>query len=104
MEIDRAAADVAFCYINSVAEGSPAQQAGLRKDDRIIKFGTTTITNNDKLQGLAREVQRAVTQRVTISITISRSEPTGTLISTKELTPSDTWGGRGAVGAHFLPC
>lgn len=98
-----AADDVAFCFINSVAAGSPAESAGLQKNDKIVTFGPVNTTNHDKLQGLAREVQRAVAENSTISLTISREEGGAIVVLKKELQPRTNWGGRGAVGAHFLP-
>lgn len=98
-----AAQEAAFCIVNSIAENSPAQIAGLLKDDKVVKFGQTTITNHDKLQGLAREVQTAVNESRPISVTIVRVQNGGNVILVKDLLPSTNWGGRGAVGAHFLP-
>lgn len=98
-----AAVDAAFCYINSVASGSPAETAGLRRNDKIVTFGPVNIVNHDKLQGLAREVSRAVIDAQSISLTLAREEGAAILVLKKSLQPRSDWGGRGVVGAHFLP-
>ena len=41
-----------FAKINSVAEGSPAAEAGMRKGDYIKKFGWVHALNHDKLKKL----------------------------------------------------
>lgn len=98
-----AAVDAAFCFINSVASGSPAESAGFLKDDKIVTFGLINLTNHDKLQGLAREVQRALGQSRAIPVTITRQEQGLPVVLKKSLRPQNDWGGRGSVGAHFLP-
>lgn len=104
-QVTSAAADsIAFCYVASVVEGSPADAAGLRAEDRVVRFGSTTGTNHDRLQGLAREVQRAVPHGLAIPVTVSRREAGREVMAVYELRPNTSWGGRGAVGAHFMPC
>ncbi|CCG82709.1 Putative uncharacterized protein [Taphrina deformans PYCC 5710] len=98
-----AGSEAAFCYVNNVVDGSPAASAGLLKDDKIVKFGSTTLTNHDRLSGLAREVQQAVSRDLTIKVTFCRTTVDGTCLLTKDLKPNTSWGGRGAVGAHFMP-
>lgn len=98
-----AALSAAFCYIASVVVGSPADTAGLQKDDKIITFGTTTLANNDRLRGLALEVNRAVAQNLVIKVTLVRNTDGRSSTLTKDLKPNTEWGGRGAVGAHFMP-
>ncbi len=49
-----------FAIVNSVAEGSPASEAGLRKDDQLVKFGHVESHNHNELQMLRTEVERAM--------------------------------------------
>jgi len=43
-----------FATVNSVAEGSPASQAGLQPGDRIVAFGSVDATTAPGLEGLVR--------------------------------------------------
>ena len=47
-----------FAKVNSVAPGSPADDAGLKAGDRILKFGDVNWLNHDKLSKVAETVQR----------------------------------------------
>jgi 26S proteasome regulatory subunit N4 len=45
-----------FAKVNSVVPGSPADTAGLKADDRIIRFGTVDWMNHDKLVKVSEAV------------------------------------------------
>lgn len=92
-----------FCWIDSVAPGSPASTAGLQKDDKVITFGRAHYNNHEKLQRMASEVQISISSGRPIKITISRVQNGATLELEKELMPNTNWGGRGAMGFHCLP-
>ena len=50
--------DTPFAKVNSVVDGSPADQAGLKVGDRIRKFGNVDFLNHEKLSKVAETVQR----------------------------------------------
>ncbi|KAJ9480305.1 putative 26S proteasome regulatory subunit p27 [Pseudozyma hubeiensis] len=85
----------AFAKVNSVAENSPAQTAGLSPGDEIVKFGS--ITAEKGLTALA--APGVVVDGTSIQIQVRRS---GDAISLT-LTPRAGWGGRGLLGCHLLP-
>ena len=58
--------DVNGCVISSVHPGSPAEKAGLMRDDVIVRFGGKTITNFDSLTELIR--QREVGEEVQLEV------------------------------------
>ncbi|KAK5170984.1 putative 26S proteasome regulatory subunit [Saxophila tyrrhenica] len=47
-----------FAKVNSVAEDSPAAQAGMRAGDRVTKFGAANYTNHERLSKVAQVVQQ----------------------------------------------
>ena len=50
--------DTPFAKVNSVVDGSPADQAGLKVGDFIRKFGNVNFMNHEKLSKVAETVQR----------------------------------------------
>lgn len=57
----RAAAPVVeppFAKVNAVVPGSPAEQAGMRAGDKVIKFGLANWTNHERLSKVAEVVQQ----------------------------------------------
>jgi len=81
----------AFLRVDSVAEGSPSSQAGLKVGDLILKFGSISGENFNSLQDIASVVQHS--KGTPVSVTVERQQRTQTL----SLTPN-TWGGRGLLG------
>lgn len=53
-----AALDAPFAKVNSVAPDSPAETAGLKVGDQIVKFGWVDWTNHDKLARVADAVSQ----------------------------------------------
>jgi 26S proteasome non-ATPase regulatory subunit 9 len=53
-----AALDAPFAKVNSVAPDSPAETAGLKVGDQIVKFGWVDWTNHDKLARVAEAVSQ----------------------------------------------
>ena len=47
-----------FAKVNSVTARSPADQAGLKAGDKVIRFGTATWTNHERLGKVAQVVQQ----------------------------------------------
>jgi 26S proteasome non-ATPase regulatory subunit 9 len=48
--------EVPFAKVNSVVPGSPADTAGLKPGDKIIRFGTADWMNHDKLTKVSEVV------------------------------------------------
>ncbi|KAG0164989.1 26S proteasome non-ATPase regulatory subunit 9 [Apophysomyces sp. BC1034] len=86
-----------FAIVNSVALGSPADDSGLQKNDRLVKFGHVHAENHNKLQAVNELVRQS--QGSPIQVIVLRGEDKKTL----SLTPRSNWGGRGTLGCHILP-
>jgi 26S proteasome regulatory subunit N4 len=56
-----------FAKVNSVAENSPAEDAGLRAGDKVTKFGTANWTNHERLGKVAQVVQQNENVRLATS-------------------------------------
>ncbi|KAJ8596657.1 hypothetical protein M405DRAFT_757208 [Rhizopogon salebrosus TDB-379] len=89
----------AFARVDGVAPSSPAAEAGLRREDLILKFGSLTRSSftATSLQPLADLV--SVNENREIQVIVSRSEE----IITIKLIPRNGWGGRGMLGCHIIP-
>ena len=88
----------AFAKIELVSLDSPAQEAGLKKDDLILKFGSVDYSNNRQLRALGEIVQNSYADGSSITIRVSRNDKTLSL----KLSPQQ-WSGRGLVGCTFSP-
>ena len=89
----------AFARVNSVAENSPAQTAGLLVGDHIVKFGSVTANDPKGLGALA--APGVVTHGISIHLSVLRQEVAQPVQLT--LIPRADWGGRGLLGCHLLP-
>lgn len=58
--------DIPFAKVNSVVSGSPADSAGLKAGDQVIRFGFVTWLNHDDL----RKVSEVVSQNEGVSFRI----------------------------------
>jgi 26S proteasome non-ATPase regulatory subunit 9 len=87
-----------FAKVDGVAPGSPAAEAGLQRDDLIVKFGQLDESSfkSNSLQPLADLVSE--NEQRSISIRVIRSDKTVFLT----LTPRKDWGGRGMLGCHIV--
>ena len=47
-----------FARVNTVAPSSPADRAGLKSGDKVIRFGTANWTNHERLGKVAQVVQQ----------------------------------------------
>ena len=89
---------VAFLVVQDVSEGSPAEEAGLRNGDKILKFGR--VKQGGKAQ--APEFS-AIVQEVTVNankpiiVIIERNLARKKLV----LTPK-SWAGRGMLGCQLV--
>ncbi|KAF9267390.1 hypothetical protein L218DRAFT_894633 [Marasmius fiardii PR-910] len=88
-----------FARVDGVAPGSPAAEAGLQREDLVLKFGTLVHSSftSASLQPLTEVV--AANENKSISIKILRGGETAFL----SLVPRKGWGGRGMLGCHIVP-
>ncbi|KAL1715983.1 hypothetical protein EV715DRAFT_255590 [Schizophyllum commune] len=88
-----------FAKVNAVAPGSPAADAGLQKDDLIVKFGHLTHKSltGGSLQPIAELVNANENRHVVIKLLRSGE----TIFA--NLHPRQGWGGRGMLGCHIVP-
>lgn len=87
-----------FAVVNAVAPDSPAYTSGLRRGDKVLRFGTVHAGNHDRLQALNQLVARS--QGVPINVLVLREERQRVNVT---LTPRTGWGGKGSLGCHLLP-
>lgn len=97
---DDAALQAPFAKVNDVVPGSPADSAGLKTGDKILKFGDVNWMNHEKLSKLAETVAQNVERPIAIRVARD-GEGAGQL--DLQLTPRRNWGGRGMLGCHLLP-
>eukprot|EP00833_Pecoramyces_ruminatium_P016546 jgi/Orpsp1_1/1190578/evm.model.d7180000079871.1 len=80
-----------FAIVNTVADNSPAFEAGLLEKDKIISFGSINESNNENLKALARVVMD--NKNKPINIVVLREENVTVNLT---LTPKE-WSGRGLL-------
>ena len=90
-----------FAKVNGVAPDSPANEAGMKEGDLILKFGNIKHDNHENLQKLAVVVPDAAARRTSLQIVVERPEA-GHVRQTLILRPRP-WVGRGLLGCHILP-
>jgi membrane-associated protease RseP (regulator of RpoE activity) len=84
--------------ITSVVAGSPAEKAGLRKDDVILRFDGENVTSARKLTRLVSEVAPDHSVRLTISRAGSEQDVAVTIGERKNFSNAGVWAGpRGGV-------
>lgn len=122
----RAAIEPPFAKVNTVVPNSPADQAGLRMGDKVVKFGGANWTNHERLAKVAQVVQQnenvcelgscgndtlswmeylLTHSQQTILVRVLREPASNTPSQDLELrlVPRRDWGGRGLLGCHLLP-
>ncbi|KAL8789446.1 MAG: hypothetical protein Q9195_006812 [Heterodermia aff. obscurata] len=87
-----------FAKVNTVVEGSPAHEAGLRAGDRIRAFGAVNWMNHEKLARVAAVVAQSEGRNVLVKVVRGEAQELRL-----QLTPKRDWGGRGLLGCHLLP-
>lgn len=82
--------------VNSVAPSSPADEAGLKAGDAIMRFGTATSDNSVGLEAIVPLVSNSIGRP--INVVVRRGDAILPLV----LTPH-SWSGGGVLGVHLLP-
>lgn len=95
--------EVPFAKVNSVVPASPADTAGLKPGDKIIKFGNVDWMNHEKLSKVAQTVQQNEGMALLVRVVRSTGMSGGEQRVDMQLTPRHNWGGRGMLGCHLLP-
>jgi len=91
---------VPYARVDVVAPGSPAAEAGLQREDLILKFGglvKSSFSSPSTLTPLATLVSQNENKHIIIRVRRSGEQKYLTL------TPRQGWGGRGMLGCHILP-
>ncbi|GAA5992309.1 hypothetical protein JCM10908_000417 [Rhodotorula pacifica] len=86
-----------FARVDAVAPNSPANQAGLQREDLLLSIGSVSSENHDNLRAVAALVGRS--EGVALPIAVLRESSRVELV----LTPRSGWGGRGLLGCHIVP-
>ncbi|PRQ76286.1 hypothetical protein AAT19DRAFT_13308 [Rhodotorula toruloides] len=86
-----------FAKVDAVAPGSPADAAGLKRNDLLLALESVVASNHDNLRAVATLVGRW--EGVALSVTVRR----GGEMMRLSLTPRGGWGGRGLLGCHIVP-
>lgn len=92
-----------FARVNSVAPGSPADQAGLKARDVIRRFGTVNWVNHERLTKVGEVVQQNEGRPLVVKVSRTNESGQGTRELSVNLIPRRDWGGRGLLGCHLVP-
>jgi 26S proteasome regulatory subunit N4 len=110
-----------FARVNTVVPNSPAEEAGLRVGDKIVKFGNIKWTNHERLTQVARVVQQNervrlqhnhhlpytmadyLQQIILVKVLREVSANAASRPLDLRLVPRRGWGGNGLLGCHLLP-
>ncbi|KAK7048381.1 hypothetical protein R3P38DRAFT_2868986 [Favolaschia claudopus] len=87
-----------FAKVDGVSPGSPAAEAGLQRDDLVVKFGSLTQQSfsSSSLKPLVDVVSAHENRSMPLKVLRSNE------IVYLSLTPK-AWGGRGLLGCHIVP-
>ncbi|BGP41636.1 putative 26S proteasome regulatory subunit [Rhodotorula kratochvilovae] len=86
-----------FAKVDAVAPGSPADSAGMKRDDLLVALGSVLAANHDHLRAVAALVGRS--EGTALPVVVRRGGERLELT----LTPRSGWGGRGLLGCHIVP-
>ncbi|KAL1991123.1 hypothetical protein VTN49DRAFT_5627 [Thermomyces lanuginosus] len=92
-----------FARVNSVADGSPAAEAGLKAGDIVRTFGSVNWVNHERLRKVGEVVQQNEGRPLVVKVTRKSEDGEGTRDISLILTPRRDWGGRGLLGCHLVP-
>ena len=93
-----------FARIAQVAPGSPAEAAGLRSNDLLVKFGSISCENFHKLQDVATVVSHS--KGVSVALVVARNangSGSGEWATVQLTLVPQTWNGRGMLGCNIVP-
>ncbi|KAJ7505303.1 hypothetical protein B0H11DRAFT_414905 [Mycena galericulata] len=87
-----------FAKVDGVSPGSPAAEAGLQRDDLVVKFGSLAqhSFSSSSLNPLVEVVMAHENRSIPLKV-LRSGQPV--FLS---LTPK-SWGGRGLLGCHIVP-
>ncbi|XP_039524922.1 26S proteasome non-ATPase regulatory subunit 9 isoform X1 [Pimephales promelas] len=85
-----------FALVDTVTQGSPAFQAGLRVGDEIMEFGSVKTQNFRNLRDIASVVQHSEGKSLRVGVLRNGQEVH------LSLTPQH-WSGRGLLGCNLVP-
>lgn len=95
--------DTPFARVNSVAPGSPAEQAGVKTGDLVRSFGPVNWVNHERLAKVGEVVQQNEGRAVVVKVVRQNESGQGTRELSVSLIPRRNWGGRGLLGCHLVP-
>ncbi|TDL23314.1 hypothetical protein BD410DRAFT_814636 [Rickenella mellea] len=89
-----------FARVDGIFPGSPASEAGLQREDLLLRFGDLTAASfvGSSLTPLSDLVARHENRALRLVV---RREGNDSV--TLSLTPRKGWGGRGLLGCHIVP-
>ncbi|ODH17503.1 hypothetical protein ACO22_06274 [Paracoccidioides brasiliensis] len=93
--------EIPFAKINSVMEGSPAGQAGMKVGDLVRSFGHINWMNHENLTKVAEIVRTHEAKNLLVKLVRKNESGIETDI-TVTLVPRLGWGGRGYMGCHLM--
>ncbi|KAK4555964.1 putative 26S proteasome regulatory subunit [Recurvomyces mirabilis] len=91
-----------FARVNTVVPDSPADHAGLKAGDKVVRFGSATWTNHERLSKVAQVVQQNENRTILVKVLRETSETAASSSLDIQLTPRRNWGGRGLLGCHLV--
>lgn len=89
--------DRAFAIVDKIYSGSPAESAGLRVGDVVLRFGSLSTENSTPTQCF-QSLPATIEVGSSLEVCVLRDGEPLTL----HLSPK-TWGGKGLLGCHLKP-
>lgn len=91
-----------FAKVDTVSPNSPAELAGLKVGDQLVRYGHVNATNHDSLRALVTAT--AENEGMNLNLVWFRYDANeNRQMICKVLTPRSGWGGRGLIGCHIVP-
>lgn len=89
---------IPFAVIDEVIANSPAEASGMHKGDKIVTFDKSIHAgNHNKLSAVVRRVQTNIDMPLKVEVIRNGSKVE------LELTPTNQWEGKGALGCKIVP-
>ena len=89
-----------IAVVGDVAPDGPAEEAGMKRGDRITRFGAISGSGGSGLAELASEAR--LNEGRAVGVRVLRTEAFGEVSLVLSVTPKQ-WRGRGLLGAQVLP-